>query len=270
MLADAWTQDSAVQRYGREVLAASLQPVKDAMQAHFAKTVSESLRGVVLPEGLLRSLTGARIADAVSGQYAEQYAEMARAAVGQAGEHLAVQREAILRQIEQIRVTAVASVFQPKVSDLFAGPAFHRTVQQINQRAESRWSSEPEGIDAVNELIDAGVIDAGTITAAERAVSDDAELSRAADRLAELLAGVWPMMSRARARQVIVFLVWVTWFTVIVAATASPLGEVLPPELRAAPDVAGLGTAKLAGMAGEVFDKRFPPADDGQDDVRQD
>ncbi len=118
-----------------------------------------------------------------------------------------------------------------------------------------------DGLARLADLIDAGEIDEDALDYAEESVAANTELSESIDDAAEMLSRTRPFISRRRARQIIVFLVWFAWTAGLVT-----IAVIAPSEIAAIPGAAGIAAGSAAAKrAGREFDKRYPPEDEGED-----
>lgn len=160
--------------------------------------------------------------------------------------------------IEQALAPLTKKIQLPQVAiDPIITPELAAAMQRINENLRVPLAPlDEDDFDRVSELIDAGEVDETLLEAAELGLNADESLQVSIDEAADVLARGRKGMSRARARQVVVFSVWLAWLGALVALVVldAPVAGV----------VAGaLDPKNAAGMA---FDKAFPPEQDSTDD----
>lgn len=149
------------------------------------------------------------------------------------------------------------SIQLPRISvEPIITPELAAALQRINENLRVPLAfPDEDGFDKVSELIDAGEIDETVLETAELGLGSDASLQVSIDEAANALAKERKGLSRARARQVVVFCVWLAWVGVLVGFVflEAPVVGV----------VAGaLNPRKATGIA---FDTTFPPKEDPTD-----
>jgi len=160
--------------------------------------------------------------------------------------------------LEQILAPLTKSIELPRITvDPLANPELTAALQRISENLRVPLSfQDGQSFGRVSELIDAGEIDETVLEAAELGLGTDGDLQASIEKAAEVLATEHRWMSRARARQVVVVLVWLMWVGVLVGIEflnvpiAGPVVGALDPKER---------TRK-------TFDKIFPPEEDSIDD----
>lgn len=211
---------------------------------------------------------------AIAEQSRRQQAQLARAMVPSMEATLGLQKmmEPITRSIamqqqqwaRQLSVSVLAGLdLQPKLAGLLVNSELTLAMQHISELARVRLQiPDEEGISRIRGLIDSGEVDEETLQAAEQSIAEDTELSDAIDVAAETLSRAKPIISRKRARQIIVFWVWLMWTAGLVAIAVAA-----PPTVAAIPGAAGLGGGPSAAKrVAKEFDKRYPPQDDPPQD----
>ncbi|WP_166509571.1 hypothetical protein [Blastococcus sp. TF02-8] len=114
-----------------------------------------------------------------------------------------------------------------------------------------------DGLTQVADLIERGDVDEETLVEAERGLAGQEELTEAIDAAAGALAESRPFLSRDRARQIVVFWVWLMYGTALWAVAA-----LTDPVVAAVPGAIGLPSAPAAAKrAGEIL---VPRRDDPQ------
>lgn len=205
-----------------------------------------------------------------------QISQVGRALVqfSQVGRALGVQAEQVQRAMQplseaiaarqrqwalSLKVPLMATSQFAEMAGRVVTPEFTEAIERINRLAQVRvMLPNEDGIARLAELIDNGEVDQATLDIAEAGVAEDAGLSEAIDDAAEVLSASRPWISRKRARQLIVFWVWIMWSAAIVAVTVAA-----PPAVAAVPGAVGLPAGNAAAKrAGEEFDKRYPPDDE--------
>lgn len=159
-----------------------------------------------------------------------------------------------------LNVAVLASAqWQGNVAKLAVGSEVGEALQRITELASVRLAMPTsDGFARLAELIDAGELDEQLLSEAEGGVVADAELSEAIDRAAEALAASRPFISRDRARQIIVFWVWLMYGAGLWAVAV--FGG---PALVAVPAALGAPAAPQAARA--VADKLLPREEDDED-----
>lgn len=112
-------------------------------------------------------------------------------------------------------------------------------------------------LDRVAEVYDSKQFDAAMLAEFAETVDSNPELAQTIDAAVDRVAKTRGI-SRARARKIVVFLVWL-------AGACALAGLSFVPLLGALPGAVGIDAPKLAKAAGDQFDKRFPPQSDSED-----
>jgi hypothetical protein len=132
-------------------------------------------------------------------------------------------------------------------------------LQRINDVTAVKLAMPTEdGFRRLSDLVEGGEIDEETLGVAEQGIAADVELSAAIDSAAEILAKSKPFISRKRARQIIIFWVWLMFGSVLYVVAV-----LTTPALAAVPAAFGLSAPAGAKV---VSNKLFPPeADEAHD-----
>lgn len=150
--------------------------------------------------------------------------------------------------------------WQTNIAKLAVGSELGEALQRITELASVRLALPAgDGFSRLAELIDAGEIDEHVLWEAEESIEIDVELSAAIELAADALAQSRPLISRDRARQIIVFWVWLMY-----GAGLWALAVFGGPALVAVP--AALGAPAAPQAARKVGDKRVPRLDEEQAD----
>ena len=152
-----------------------------------------------------------------------------------------------------INVAVLASAqWQSNIAKLAVGSEVGEALQRITELASMRLAlPTTDGFSRLADLIDAGEVAEELLSEAEEGVAADAELSEAIDRAADALAASRPFISRDRARQIIVFWVWLMYGAGLWAVAV--FGG---PALVAVPAALGAPAAPQAARA--VADRLIP------------
>ena len=146
--------------------------------------------------------------------------------------------------------------WQADVARLAMGPEVGGALRQIAELASIKLAMPTsDGVDRLADLIDAGEIDGELVDEAEQSLAIDTELSEAIDRAADALAASRPLLTRNRARQLVVVWVWLMY-----GAGLWAVAVFAPPALVAVP--AALGAPAAPQTARAVADKLVPRRDD--------
>lgn len=145
-----------------------------------------------------------------------------------------------------LNVAVLASAqWQSNIAKLAVGSEVGEALQHITELASMRLAlPTSDGFSRLAELIDAGELDEELLSEAEEGLAADAALSEAIDRAADALAASRPFISRDRARQIIVFWVWLMYGAGLWAVAV--FGG---PALVAVPAALGAPTAPQAARA---------------------
>lgn len=158
---------------------------------------------------------------------------------------------------QQLSVAVLANAqLQTRMTNLVVSAEFTDALRRINDIAAVRLSvPTDDGITRISDLIDAGEIDEESLHDAEEGVAGDVELSEAIEAAAEALSKSRPVLSRKRARQIVVFWVWLTY-----AAGLWAVAALTNPGVAALPGALGLPAAPAVAQA--VGRKVVPPSED--------
>lgn len=155
-----------------------------------------------------------------------------------------------------LNVAVLASAqWQGNVAKLALGREVGEALQRITDLASIKLAMPTsDGVTRLAELIDAGEFDNDLLDEAEESLAGDVELSEAIDQAADALAAARPYLSRDRARQIVVFWVWLMYGAGLwaVAVFGSPALVAVP---------AALG-APAAPQAARAVADRLVPRDD--------
>jgi hypothetical protein len=157
----------------------------------------------------------------------------------------------------QLRVAVVAHAeVQSRMASVVAGSEFQEALRRISDIAAVRLSvPTDDGLTRLSDLIEAGEIDEETLDEAEQGVAGDALLSEAVELAAEALSKSRPLLSRKRARQIVVFWVWLMYGGALWAVAV-----LTNPGVAAVPGALGLPGAPAVAKA--VGNKVVPPKED--------
>ena len=138
---------------------------------------------------------------------------------------------------------------------------FTETLHRIHDvAAVSLTMPTEEGLNRLSELVETGEIDDEALESAERGIAANVELSAAIDNAAEILSADKPFISRRRARQIIVFWVWLMYSGALFAVAV-----LTTPAVAAIPSAIGLTSAPAAARA--VSLRILPSKDDEASDT---
>lgn len=169
-----------------------------------------------------------------------------------------IQRE----MASSLRVPVLAKpLVQTRIPGMVVSSAFTETLHRIREMAAvSLTMPTEEGLNRLSELVETGEIDDETLESAEQGIAANVELSAAIDDAAEVLSVNKPFISRRRARQIIVFWVWLMYSGALFAVAV-----LTTPAVAAIPGSIGLASAPAAAKA--VSLKILPPKDDEAHDT---
>lgn len=133
--------------------------------------------------------------------------------------------------------------------------SMRRISEMVSARVQSRTG---DVLARIGDLASSGVLDGEVLEQADQELVADDELSTAIDVAAAEVARKNPLISRKKARRLVVAWVYLVWCGGILALALSPAPAVILAILSAA----GAGSPLMGTMAGKAFDKLSPSSGD--------
>lgn len=162
---------------------------------------------------------------------------------------------------KQLRVSLIPNEqLQNRFQNLVVSSEFTEAMRRIRELSQVEMEIPAEdGFDRLAQLVASGEIDDETIGYAEEAIGSNQELSEAIDAAVDEFVKRRPLIPRKVVRAMIVCWVWLIYggALYVIAVLTDPLIAAVPGSVGAP------GAVDVAKQAGEQFDKRFPPEEDG-------
>jgi hypothetical protein len=227
-----------------------------------------ALLGAIDSPGFRRMIdTSANIAR-VYASAVEPIAKQQRAMLAATASYVRVQEQAakvlgpaldeIQQQLTSTLRIATAFQDQTRMARAILGNDVAEAMRRVNAAASVRIGvPTEEGLSRVADLLDSGDIAQDAVAETETSISADEALSAAIDDAVDAITRSRPMLTRRRARQIVLAWVYLMW------AAGVFLLNMTVPAAGAAAGALGLGAPLAAGAAGKAFDKALPPDADG-------
>lgn len=132
--------------------------------------------------------------------------------------------------------------------------SMRRITEMVAARAQSRAD---DVLARIGDLASSGVLDGEVLEQTEQQLVADAELSAAVDDAAAEVARNNPLISRSNARRLVIAWIYLVCWVGLVSLAASPAPTIFSIILAAA----GADASRMGTIAGEAFEKLFPPTD---------